>query len=204
MWNKAPESVQDDFKAQAEKLKQEHLRNHPGYQYKPRKPSEKKKRMSKKKAAAAALLDRIDAAAKERSLEVVSNYPAPPTELVTRVEGGRQLALPLPNGLSEVVVNEALTVKYDPIAGSGSAGAPHGNPYNEMAFTTPGIGFGFTPSATYQDLQAADMSFFPDQDDPAFQALVEEVGEAFEAGYYDDLSFLAASVNNGSVLTGYF
>ena len=54
MWHDEPESVKQIFKDQANELKRQHARNHPGYQYQPRKPGEKKRRMSKRKAMALA------------------------------------------------------------------------------------------------------------------------------------------------------
>src|SRR4051812_9845951 len=49
MWQAESDDVRAHFKAQAEAEKLEHLKENPGYQYKPRKASEKKRRMSKKK-----------------------------------------------------------------------------------------------------------------------------------------------------------
>jgi len=48
------EAVKDEFKALAEKLKRKHFLEHPDYQYRPRKPSEKKRRMTRRKAMASA------------------------------------------------------------------------------------------------------------------------------------------------------
>ena len=208
-------AVREDFKAQAETLKQEHLRIHPGYQYKPRRPCEKKKRMSKKKAAAAAavLLDHADAAtSRAKSMQIVSQYAAhtpPIEELTKKIDGGRQLTLPLPSGLSAEVVNQVLSYTVEP---KESASEPVDDPmmqtFTEEDFMCPTIGYGFAPSAEYQTAQANDMSFFPDESDPGFQALVKEVGEAYEAGYYDDLLGRSASIDsgtdNGYVLADYF
>ncbi|KAH8686051.1 high mobility group box domain-containing protein [Tricladium varicosporioides] len=56
MWgNESPEVIAE-FKARAEQANAEHALKYPGYQYQPRKPSEKKRRMTKKKAQAASLL----------------------------------------------------------------------------------------------------------------------------------------------------
>jgi hypothetical protein len=58
--------------------------------------------------------------------------------------------------------------------------------------TAPEPPYDFTPSAGYAIAQEADMAFFANFDnidfdnDPAYQALVKEVGEAVDAGYYDD------------------
>jgi len=54
MWQNESVQVRAEFKAKAEMAKREHLQKYPGYQYQPRKPSEKKRRMTKKKAAALA------------------------------------------------------------------------------------------------------------------------------------------------------
>lgn len=47
-------AVKEEFKALAEKLKRQHFLEHPDYQYRPRKPSEKKRRMTRRKAMASA------------------------------------------------------------------------------------------------------------------------------------------------------
>lgn len=53
-WANESSAVRNLYKARAENTKVEHLKKNPGYQYRPRKPSEKKRRMTKKKAAALA------------------------------------------------------------------------------------------------------------------------------------------------------
>lgn len=50
-WNTEDAAIKAQYKAIAEKLKKKHLQDHPGYQYQPRKPSEKKRRMTHRKAA---------------------------------------------------------------------------------------------------------------------------------------------------------
>ncbi|KAF1983753.1 hypothetical protein K402DRAFT_155101 [Aulographum hederae CBS 113979] len=50
-WNNETEDVKMHYKSMAEDAKQKHLVENPGYQYQPRKPSEKKRRMTKTKAA---------------------------------------------------------------------------------------------------------------------------------------------------------
>ncbi|KAF1344745.1 high mobility group box domain-containing protein, partial [Delphinella strobiligena] len=54
MWRDEPESVKNEWKNKSENVKRQHLKDHPGYQYQPRKPSEKKRRMTKRKAASLA------------------------------------------------------------------------------------------------------------------------------------------------------
>ena len=51
-WRDESEDVKNGFKELAEELKKQHLRDHPDYQYQPRKPSEKKRRMTRRKAEA--------------------------------------------------------------------------------------------------------------------------------------------------------
>lgn len=41
--------VRDEYKRKSEEVKRQHAIDHPGYQYQPRKPSEKKKRMTRNK-----------------------------------------------------------------------------------------------------------------------------------------------------------
>lgn len=124
--------------------------------------------MSKKKAAAL-LADQLAAENRAKSMQLVDQYQMQPHNqtLVTTAGNTRSTMLPLP-ALPSDVLDQAIQ-----IAPSGQSSAV--------------TGFGLTPTANYQAAQAADMSFFPelDLDDPAFQALFQEVGEAFEAGYYD-------------------
>lgn len=53
-WTEESNDVKDQYKKAAEEIKDQHLRDHPEYQYRPRKPTEKKRRMTKRKAAAIA------------------------------------------------------------------------------------------------------------------------------------------------------
>ncbi|KAK5114241.1 hypothetical protein LTR85_010306 [Meristemomyces frigidus] len=50
-WKAEQEHVRAEYKRKAEEAKSQHAANNPGYQYQPRKPSEKKKRMTKNKLA---------------------------------------------------------------------------------------------------------------------------------------------------------
>lgn len=50
-WNQEAENVKNEYRARAEKIKKKHALDNPGYQYAPRKPSEKKRRMTTKKLA---------------------------------------------------------------------------------------------------------------------------------------------------------
>jgi hypothetical protein len=50
-WNAEPENVKAEYRIRAQKIKKQHAIDNPGYQYAPRKPSEKKRRMTTKKAA---------------------------------------------------------------------------------------------------------------------------------------------------------
>jgi len=54
MWRDEPDSVKTEWKNKSENVKRQHLKDHPDYQYQPRRPSEKKRRMTKRKAAATA------------------------------------------------------------------------------------------------------------------------------------------------------
>jgi hypothetical protein len=175
MWNSESEAVREGFKAQAEELKQEHSRVYPNYRYTPRKPSERKKRMSKKKAAA--LIDEAAAANRVKSVDIVNKYAAIPQasdQLINKVENGLRFALPLPVDMSTKTFDHLLSI----------------DPDGDYAGVVD-VGYDFGPSASYQAAQAADMMFFPeiDQTQPAFKALIKEVSEAFEAGYYDESLF---------------
>lgn len=50
-WKAEPEYVKAEFRARADKIKKQHALENPGYQYAPRKPSEKKRRMTARKLA---------------------------------------------------------------------------------------------------------------------------------------------------------
>nr|QFP98363.1 MAT1-2-1 [Aureobasidium zeae] len=50
MWRDETEPIKTQWKDKAENVKRQHLRDHPDYQYQPRKPHEKKRRMTKRKA----------------------------------------------------------------------------------------------------------------------------------------------------------
>ena len=51
-WNSESEEVKNRFKDLANSIKEEHQKNHPNYQYQPRKPSQKKRRSTRRKAVA--------------------------------------------------------------------------------------------------------------------------------------------------------
>jgi hypothetical protein len=51
MWREESEAVKLEFKAMSETIKTQHALENPGYQYAPRKPSEKKRRMTARKLA---------------------------------------------------------------------------------------------------------------------------------------------------------
>lgn len=167
MWNRESPEVRADFKAQAERLKQQHLQLHPDYQYRPRKPSEKKKRMSKKKAAA---LAEKAAETRTKSLTIASEYSSIPQQseqFVSTTGEIQNLTLPVPAASLTNSLDQNIPARETHLLHTGSD---------------------FAPSSEYDAAQAADMAFFPelDETDPYFQALMEEVSEAFEAGYYDD------------------
>lgn len=48
-WNGESEKVKNEYRARAEKIKRKHAVDNPGYQYAPRKPTEKKRRMTARK-----------------------------------------------------------------------------------------------------------------------------------------------------------
>lgn len=50
-WNQESEDVKNEYRARAETIKKKHALDNPGYQYAPRKPSEKKRRMTARKLA---------------------------------------------------------------------------------------------------------------------------------------------------------
>ena len=198
MWNAESEDVRALYKAQSEKLKQEHLRLHPDYSYKPRKPSEKKKRMSKKKAAAMAMASELAAANRIKSAKVVSQYaefPQPVAQVHSQVINGqhiRQMPLPLPSNMPVKDLDQLL--QFGTVASA------------DDEDTGTALAYHFGPSAAYQTAQTMDQSFFPDIDQalPDFKTLATDVGEAFLGGYYDDVIFdpvLPTYPDDGYMLT---
>jgi hypothetical protein len=115
-----------------------------------------------------------DAAAnRNKSLQLVNGYTAVQAsqQLITTVKDVYQTNLPIPapistGGLAQQLPAQRIRGAYN----------PHGVPIE------------FAPSAAYTAAQNADLAFFPDLDqtDPAFLSLVNEVNEAYGAGYYDD------------------
>lgn len=72
-WKAESQTVKDEFKALAEQAKEKHLLEHPDYQYRPRKPSEKKRRMTRRKAMA---LVAASPGPSTTADSVVASYPA--------------------------------------------------------------------------------------------------------------------------------
>jgi len=72
MWKGEPQSVRDDWKRKADEIKSKHEKDHPNYQYQPRKPSEKKRRMTKRKAERMAVVQSTTSQA-----TVASQQPLP-------------------------------------------------------------------------------------------------------------------------------
>jgi hypothetical protein len=70
-WKNEPDRIKREYKSLAEKIKRQHALDNPGYQYAPRKPSEKKRRMTAKKLA-------TQKAAAEETVSPMF----PPTEMV--------------------------------------------------------------------------------------------------------------------------
>ena len=67
-WKEETEEVKAHFKATAEKIKEQHAAENPGYQYAPRKPSEKKRRMTARKLA------RLNAGATDSDVQSNSDH----------------------------------------------------------------------------------------------------------------------------------
>ena len=72
-WKNENASTKAHFKSMAYEIKQKHHEDHPGYQYQPRKPSEKKRRWTRRKAGALAeAANPIHAASASDSTETYS------------------------------------------------------------------------------------------------------------------------------------
>ncbi|KAK5420033.1 hypothetical protein LTR06_001503 [Exophiala xenobiotica] len=67
-WKEETEEVKAHFKATAEKIKEQHAAENPGYQYAPRKPAEKKRRMTARKIA------RLNAGATDSDVQSNSDH----------------------------------------------------------------------------------------------------------------------------------
>lgn len=172
-------------------MKQEHLLRHPGYSYRPRKPSEKKKRMSKKKAAAL-LADQLAAENRAQSMMCLDRYAWAEDQhdilqqhrLVDTSGGDRQMEFPLPDLPSSVLLRDIQTPATQLNVSDGNGAQ---------------LGFNLTPSQNYQWAQASDMAFFPplDLNDPTLQQSFDEVTEAFAAGYYRNAEVSDQGVHSG-------
>jgi hypothetical protein len=75
MWRDESETIKKQWKDKAESVKRQHLRDHPDYQYQPRKPHEKKRRMTKRKAMALAAQQNTPAVSASTSA-TASDIPA--------------------------------------------------------------------------------------------------------------------------------
>jgi hypothetical protein len=182
MWKAESEEVRGKFRKEAEELKQQHLKDHPGYAYRPRRPCEKKKRMTAKKAAKIeakkAKKEALAAENRKQSQQIVEGFEEANQRIQTYPDS-RLFALPFPEATA--AVDEMLTVLDMPDDGD----------FMSMDFLTHKLPFEFGVGLETGLTQAADMGFFPaiDIEDPQLQSLLEEVGEAYEAGYYDDQAF---------------
>lgn len=77
MWREESETVKKQWKDKAESVKRQHIRDHPDYQYQPRKPHEKKRRMIKRKAMAIAAQQNTPAASASTSTSASFNADIP-------------------------------------------------------------------------------------------------------------------------------
>ncbi|SMR64530.1 unnamed protein product [Zymoseptoria tritici ST99CH_1A5] len=92
-WSSESQEVRDQYKQKAEEEKRQHAIEHPGYQYKPRKPSEKKRRMTKKKLAK--LADVVENVRERQHFRAVVN-PTPPAAGMTAATQAALPAAPMP------------------------------------------------------------------------------------------------------------
>lgn len=161
MWRNEPAKVKAHYKKLADLEKTKHQLQHPNYKCSPRKSSEIQKRKRSFTETLTSTKATLPAATALQLSEDISQRLFSEYEEVDDL-----LTLPLPS--AEVLAQQ---VQVDPA---------------DITVNTAELGFNLTPhpSATEDDT-----SFFPDivdDHDPAFLAIVAEVGEAFEAGYYDD------------------
>ena len=77
MWREESETVKKQWKDKAESVKRQHIRDHPDYQYQPRKPHEKKRRMTKRKAMAIAAQQNTPSASASTSASASFNADMP-------------------------------------------------------------------------------------------------------------------------------
>lgn len=117
-WKAESESIKAQFKALAEKMKVKHAAENPGYQYAPRKASEKKRRMTVRKLARLRLNDADSDAQSKADTEMggvqghqhFDTPDAGPAQRGARASiGSTQLPLPafaLPSSASEILGTE--------------------------------------------------------------------------------------------------
>lgn len=100
-WNNEAEDVKSEYRIRADKIKKKHAIDNPGYQYAPRKPSEKKRRMTARKLA------QLKASDTENSMPNAStDSPTPSaTELIgVTVPSAQETAVTMVNDELEVAV----------------------------------------------------------------------------------------------------
>ncbi|KAJ9621143.1 hypothetical protein H2204_011970 [Knufia peltigerae] len=95
-WNQENEETKDRYKTMADIIKAQHARANPGYQYSPRKPSEKKRRMTAKKRA------RLNAA--NTDSDALSNSDYEMSDVIGNFD--HEFSGSMPSDTSENMVNE--------------------------------------------------------------------------------------------------
>jgi hypothetical protein len=171
MWTNESAAVRSDYKAKAEKLKQEHLRKYPGYQYQPRKPSEKKRRVSKKKVTALSVNFPLEPVA---SFKLASHYP--------------QMA-----GADNAQNGAATRTVTFPLSPAAQLAVQAGI-QNGQYLSTVALPDNFAPADTYSAVQQSDQLLidFPDfgtadLSDPDIARIFADVSQEYQTGVGDDL-----------------
>jgi len=176
-WKLEMQAVKNQYVKLAQQLKAKHLREHPDYQYQPRKPSEKKRRMSRRKASALATKGHTATKPSTESRDVeTAASPTTPLELPRTVTGNVVLdfgdesmddamlaaalqdyndALPQPaNQLNSIITESTPPVLYD---------EPTEATQNDDNFFNSVFDFDSFPS-TNAELEKEMDDFFADQD----------------------------------------
>ena len=186
MWNRESAAVRADYKAQAERMKKEHLRKYPGYQYQPRKPSEKKRRMTKKKAAALAANAPYELTA---SAQLASRYPENAEadgEIVQNRKSGPGFNRRAQTATFPLSADALLQVERTNFAAR--------QEYPDSYLPTADVA-DFGPADTYMAAQRSDEFHFEhpqfmatDLSDLEYAEAFEQISQAYELGFYDNVT----------------
>ncbi|KAF4635605.1 hypothetical protein G7Y89_g2484 [Cudoniella acicularis] len=168
MWALESAEVLALFKAKAEQAKLDHLQKYPGYQYQPRKPSEKKRRAKKPRVAQTASAIAAEKFAKTPQDSGKNTF--------VEAEGHVTLTFPLSEKTSKAVVeHNKSTSPLSAAAPSATGSQINISAHTEATDMFDVAAFGYTGPLDFTDF------------DNTALALDGGLGATFSADYFDDL-----------------